>query len=75
MTWPEDPESENRIFYFNHVGVVDRLNILLNDENVDVKERAKTALSNLQGTNHRREDEITPMQDVTVSDIDNQLRG
>lgn len=50
MTWPDEPLSSERIAYFVNAGVPATLAQLVNDESTDVKERAKTALNNLQNT-------------------------
>ncbi|KAI8892511.1 armadillo-type protein [Globomyces pollinis-pini] len=50
LTWPDDIGSEDRVKVFKSMNLESRLNDLMkSDINVDVRERSRTALSNMKG--------------------------
>ncbi|KAI8926600.1 armadillo-type protein [Entophlyctis helioformis] len=51
LTWLEDAGSADRVALLRSMGVEDRLRRLVEDDSLDVKDRAKTALVNMQGVN------------------------
>ncbi|KAJ8325837.1 hypothetical protein O5D80_006024 [Batrachochytrium dendrobatidis] len=49
LTWIDDENVQSRVMQLCQLGLEDLLTRRLNDESLDVKDRAKTALANIQG--------------------------
>nr|KAJ3421767.1 Armadillo repeat-containing protein 8 [Polyrhizophydium stewartii] len=50
LTWMDDPGARERVIALSALGIEEKLRRLVNDDNLDVKDRAATALSNMQGS-------------------------
>ncbi|KAJ1343326.1 hypothetical protein BSLG_002352 [Batrachochytrium salamandrivorans] len=70
LTWIDDAGAKDRVVQLSSLGIESRLRRLLDDENLDVKDRAKTALANIEGPIPSSEESLLSSSDAVPESED-----